>query len=125
MHKILGHACSAQRSTNCAVHVQKTNAVVWEPLLLPLLERHPALIPTTRLKHLQKQRPEQEFGLVKPTRMSRVQQRKALHGSGCDLPSDVLALRDQFLSFYPGLAGAGHRLEREPFKCRLFQYSLA
>jgi len=77
MRKILGHACSSQRSTNCAIHVHKTNAAVWEPLLLPLLECHPALIPTTRLK----QRPEEEFGLVKPTLKPRVQQWKALHGS--------------------------------------------
>ena len=59
--KILGHACSAQRSTNCAVHVQKTHAAVWEPLLLPLLECHPAFIPTTRLKHLLTGRPEQNL----------------------------------------------------------------
>ena len=95
-----------------------------EPLLLPLLESHPALIPTIRLKHLLKQRPEQEFGLVKPTLKPRVQQWKALHGSGCDLPSDVLARRDRFLSFHPGLAGGGHHLEREAFTCRLFQYRL-
>jgi hypothetical protein len=81
MRKILGHACSSQRSTNCAIHVHKTNAAVWEPLLLPLLECHPALIPTTRLKHLLKQRPEQEFGLVKSALKPRVQQLKALHGS--------------------------------------------
>jgi hypothetical protein len=74
MHKILGHACSAHRSTDCAVHVQKTNEVVSEPLLLSLLECHPAFTPTTRLKHLLKKRPEQEFGLVKPTLKLRVQQ---------------------------------------------------
>ena len=31
-------------------------AEVWEPLLLPLLERHPALTPTTLLEHLQEQK---------------------------------------------------------------------
>ena len=88
MHKILGHACSAQPSTNCSVHVQKTNAAVWEPLLLPLLECHPALILTTRLKHLLKQRPEQKFGLVKPTLKPRVQQWKALPACG-EVPKEL------------------------------------
>ena len=124
MHKILGHACSAHRLIDCAVHVQKTNTAVWEQLLLSLLECHPALIPTTRMKHLLKQRPEQEFGLVQPTLKSRVQQWKALHGSGGDLPSDVLARGDRFLSFHRGLLGDGHHLEREAFTCRMFQYRL-
>jgi hypothetical protein len=35
-------------------------AEVWEPLLLPLLERHPALTPTTLLEHLQEQKPDQD-----------------------------------------------------------------
>lgn len=33
-------------------------AEVWEPLLLPLLERYPALTPTTLLEHLQEQKPD-------------------------------------------------------------------
>ena len=35
-------------------------AEVWEPLLLPLLERNPALTPTTLLEHLQEQKPDQD-----------------------------------------------------------------
>ena len=65
-----------------------------ESLLLPLLECHPALIANTRLKHLLKQRSEQEFGLMKPTLKPGVQQLKAL--PAC---VDVLKLRiDRFLA---------------------------
>jgi hypothetical protein len=35
-------------------------AEVWEPLLLPLLESHPALTPSTLLEHLQEQKPDQD-----------------------------------------------------------------
>jgi hypothetical protein len=40
---------------------------VWEPLLLPLLEHHPALTPTTLLEHLQEQKPDEDWSLVKRT----------------------------------------------------------
>ena len=55
-------------------------AAVWEPLLLPLLERHPALTPTTLLEHLQEQKSDQDWTSVKRTLQRRVQQWKALHG---------------------------------------------
>ena len=55
-------------------------ASVWEPLLLPLLERHPALTPTTLLEHLQEQKPDQGWSSVKRTLQRRVQYWKALHG---------------------------------------------
>jgi hypothetical protein len=55
-------------------------AKVWEPLLLPLLERHPALTPTTPLEHLQEQKPEQSWSLLKRTLQRWVQHWKALHG---------------------------------------------
>jgi hypothetical protein len=42
-------------------------ASVWEPLMLPLLERHPALTPTTLLEHLQEQKPDQVWSSVKRT----------------------------------------------------------
>jgi hypothetical protein len=48
-------------------------AEVWEPLLLPLLERHPALTPTTLLEHLQEQKPDQDWSSVKRTLQRRVQ----------------------------------------------------
>jgi hypothetical protein len=53
---------------------------VWEPLLVPLLERHPALTPTTLLEHLQEQKPDQDWSSLKRTLQRRVQQWKALHG---------------------------------------------
>jgi hypothetical protein len=55
-------------------------AEVWEPLLVPLLERHPALAPTTLLEHLQEQKPDQIWSSVKRTLQRRVQQWKALQG---------------------------------------------
>ncbi len=45
-------------------------------------------LPTTRLNHLLKQRPEQEFGLVKPTLKPRVQQWKALPACG-EVPKEL------------------------------------
>ncbi len=35
-------------------------ATLWQPLLLPFLEHHPALTPTTLLGHLQEQKPDQD-----------------------------------------------------------------
>ena len=55
-------------------------AEVWDPLLLPLLERHPALTPTTLLEHLQEQKPDQDWSSLKRTLQRRVQHWKALHG---------------------------------------------
>jgi hypothetical protein len=55
-------------------------AEVWEPLLLPLLERHPALTPTTLLEHLQEQKPDQDWSSLKRTLQRRVQHWKSLHG---------------------------------------------
>jgi hypothetical protein len=34
-------------------------AAVWELMLLPLIERHPVLTPTTLLEHQQEQKPDQ------------------------------------------------------------------
>ena len=56
-------------------------AEVWDPLLLPLLERHPALTPTTLLEHLQEQKPDQDWSSLKRTLQRRVQHWKALHGA--------------------------------------------
>lgn len=44
----------------------------------PLLDRHPALTPTTLLKHLQEQQPDQDWSSLKRTLQRRVQQWKAL-----------------------------------------------
>ena len=43
-------------------------AEVWEPLLLPLLERHPTLTPTTLLEHLQEQKPDQDWSSLPSAR---------------------------------------------------------
>jgi hypothetical protein len=48
-------------------------ADVWEPLLLPLLERHPGLTPTTLLEHLQEYKPDQDWSSIKRTLQRRVQ----------------------------------------------------
>jgi hypothetical protein len=42
-------------------------ADVWEPLLLPLLEWHPGLTPTTLLEQLQEQKPDQDRNSCKRT----------------------------------------------------------
>ena len=48
-------------------------AEVWDPLQLPLMERHPDLSPTTLLEHLQEQKPDQEWSSLKRTLQRRVQ----------------------------------------------------
>ena len=55
-------------------------AEVWYALLLPLLERHPALTPTTLLEFLQEQQPDKNWSWLKRTFQRRGQQWKALHG---------------------------------------------
>lgn len=60
-------------------------AQVWEPLLVPLLERHPALTPTTLLEHLQEQKLDQDWSSVKRTLQRRVRPWKALHGPAPDV----------------------------------------
>ncbi|MGB7563762.1 MAG: IS21 family transposase [Prochlorococcaceae cyanobacterium] len=54
--------------------------VDWEPLLLPLLERHPVLTPATLLEHLQERKLDQDWSSLKRTLQRRVQHWKALHG---------------------------------------------
>ena len=101
-------------------------AEVWEPLLLPLLERHPALTPTTLLEHLQEQKPDQDWSLVKRTLQRRVQHWKALHG-----PTPEVMFP---LAYQPGEIGFCDftRVKRvvitlrgEPFPHLLFHYRLA
>jgi len=101
-------------------------AAVWEPLLLPLLERHPALTPTTLLEHLQEQKPDQDWTSVKRTLQRRVQQWKALHGP----PPEVMFP----LAYQPGEIGfcdftkvkrVPITLRGEPFPHLLFHYRLA
>jgi hypothetical protein len=101
-------------------------AAVWEPLLLPLLERHPALTPTMLLEHLQEQKPDQDWSLVKCTLQRRVQQWKALHGPA---PEVMVPL-----AYQPGEIGfrdftkvkrVDITLRGEPFPHLLFHYRLA
>ena len=40
--------------------------------MLPLLERHPALTPTTLLEHLQEQKPDQDWSSLKRTLQRRL-----------------------------------------------------
>ena len=48
--------------------------------MVPLLERHPKLTPSTLLEHLQEQKPDQDWSSVKRTLQGQVQHWKALHG---------------------------------------------
>jgi hypothetical protein len=101
-------------------------AEVWEPLLLPLLERHPALTPTTLLEHLQEQKPDQDWSSLKRTLQRRVQHWKALHGA---TPEVMFPL-----AYQPGEIGfcdftrvkrVAITLRGEPFPHLLFHYRLA
>jgi len=98
-------------------------AEVWEPLLLPLLERHPALTPTTLLEHLQEQKPDQDWTFAKRTLQRRVQHWKALHG-----PAPAVMFP---LAYQPGEIGfcdftkvkrVEITLRGEPFPHLLFHY---
>ena len=101
-------------------------AEVWEPLLLPLLERHPTLTPTTLLEHLQEQKPDQDWSSLKRTLQRRVQHWKALHG-----PTPEVMFP---LAYQPGEIGVCDftkvkrveiTLRGEPFEHLLFHYRLA
>lgn len=101
-------------------------AEVWEPLLLPLLERHPALTPTTLLEHLQEQKPDQDWSSLKRTLQRRVQHWKSLHG-----PTPEVMFP---LAYQPGEIGFCDftkvkrvviTLRGEPFSHLLFHYRLA
>lgn len=101
-------------------------AEVWEPLLLPLLERHPALTPTTLLEHLQEQKPDQDWSSLKRTLQRRVQHWKSLHG-----PTPEVMFP---LAYQPGEIGFCDftkvkrvviTLRGEPFPHLLFHYRLA
>ena len=101
-------------------------AAVWEPLLVPLLERHPALTPTTLLEHLQEQKPDQDWSSLKRTLQRRVQHWKSLHGP---MPEVMFPL-----AYQPGEIGFCDftkvkrvviTLRGEPFPHLLFHYRLA
>jgi hypothetical protein len=101
-------------------------AEVWEPLLLPLLERHPGLTPTTLLEHLQEQKPDQDWSSIKRTLQRRVQHWKAING-----PSPQVMFP---LAYEPGEIGfcdftqlkrVQITLRGEPFPHLLFHYRLA
>jgi len=101
-------------------------AEVWEPLVLPLLERHPALTPTTLLEHLQEQMPDKDWSSLKRTLQRRVQHWKALHGPAPEVMFP--------LAYQPGEIGfcdftkvkqVEITLRGEPFPHLLFHYRLA
>jgi len=101
-------------------------AEVWDPLLRPLLERHPALTPTTLLEHLQEQKPDQDWSSLKRTLQRRVQHWKALHGPAPEVMFP--------LAYQPGEIGfcdftkvkrVEITLRGEPFEHLLFHYRLA
>jgi hypothetical protein len=55
-------------------------AGVWESELLPLLQSRPGLTPITLMEHLQRQKPDQDWGPAHRTIQRRVREWKALHG---------------------------------------------
>ena len=66
-HRIDSGRLQPKAAKPCSRRRTAPLAAVWEPLLLPLLKRHPALTPTTLLEHLQEQKPDQDWSSVKRT----------------------------------------------------------
>jgi hypothetical protein len=101
-------------------------AEVWEPLLLPLLERQPALRPTTLLEHLQEQKPDQDWSSLKRTLQRRAQQWKALHGTAPEVMFP-LAYQPREIGFcdFIQVKRVAITLRGEPFPHLLFHYLLA
>jgi hypothetical protein len=99
---------------------------VWEPLLLPLLERHPGLTPTTLLEYLQEQKPDQDRSSIKRTLQRRVQHWKALNGPS-PLVMFPLAYEPGEIGFcdFPQRKRVQITLRGELFPHLLFHYRLA
>ena len=99
---------------------------MWEPLLLPLLERHPALTPTTLVEHLQEQKPHQDWSLVLRTLQRRLQHWKALHGPAPDLTLPLACQPGEFgFCDFTKVKRVEITLRGEPFPLLLFHYRLA
>lgn len=99
---------------------------VWEALLLPLLERHPALTPITLLEHPQEQKPAQDWTPHLRTLQRRVRQWKALNGPA---PEVMFPLEYQpgELAFcdFTRVKRVVITVRGEPFPHLLFHYRLA
>jgi hypothetical protein len=100
-------------------------ADVWESVLVPMLERAPQLEPQTLLLHLEQAFPGQEWFRRKRTLQRRVEQWRALHGSGHEVMflqehrAGVLGISDFTL-----LKGEPITIDGEVLEHRLFHFRL-
>jgi hypothetical protein len=100
-------------------------ADVWETVLVPMLERAPQLEPQTLLLHLEQAFPGQEWFRRKRTLQRRVEQWRALHGSGHEVMflqehrAGVLGISDFTL-----LKGEPITIDGEVLEHRLFHFRL-
>jgi hypothetical protein len=101
-------------------------AGVWQEVLVPLLQRAPALTPITLLEHLQRQKPDVDWIPLQRTLQRRVREWKALHGPD---PEVIFPL-----SYEPGeiafcdftqLKGVAVTIAGQVFPHLLFHYRLA
>jgi hypothetical protein len=102
-------------------------AAVWEPVLLPILERDPAVQAVTLLRHLQMTDPDAfPDDRVRRTLERRVRDWRALHGAARDVifrqtpDPGGMALSD-----FTDAAGLGVTIAGAPFPHRLFHFVMA
>ena len=102
-------------------------AGVWEPVLVPILERDPAVQAVTLLHHLQMTDPEAfPDDRVRRTLERRVRDWRALHGAARDVifrqspEPGRMALSD-----FTDAGGLGVTIAGEPFDHRLYHFALA
>lgn len=102
-------------------------AEVWAPVLLPILERDPAVQAVTLLRHLQMTDPDAfPDDRVRRTLERRVRDWRALHGA----PKDVIFRQNAepgrlALSDFTDAGGLGVTIAGEPFPHRLYHFALA
>ena len=102
-------------------------AAVWEPVLLPILERDPAVQAITLLHHLQATDPDGfPDDRIRRTLERRVRDWRALHGA----PKDVIFRQSpepgrMALSDFTDAGVLGVTIAGEPFAHRLYHFALA
>ena len=102
-------------------------AAVWEPVVLPILERDPSVQAITLLRHLQMTDPEAfPDDRIRRTLERRVRDWRALHGA----PKDVIFRQSpepgrMALSDFTDAGALGVTIAGEPFEHRLYHFALA
>jgi hypothetical protein len=117
----------SQRKAGRGRTVPDPLAAVWEPVLLPILERDPAVQAVTLLRHLQMTDPDGfPDDRVRRTLERRVRDWRALHGPARDVIfRQTPELGRMALSDFTDAAELGVTLAGAPFPHRLFHFVLA